>query len=125
MVEPSKAPSNLYTGPLNVTIAFMGCNVNGYTSEEIMSGQNNTMKADMEAALSQLSSEILSETFQERRQRRLLSHEHVTLAKGARRLGVALENATVDNVENVGKFKFLPLKLALRRSVGRFHTILV
>lgn len=99
--NPTAAPTSsqeLYTGPWNATIAFVGCNVHNYTISEIWSGQNNTMIQTIESQLGNRSSEVLTEL---RRNRR-----HLTVVSSTRQLLVSLNDASVIHTKTVGTYRF-------------------
>lgn len=114
--SPTVAPTNSqfpFSGPLNVSITFIGCNVNNYTIPEIMSGQNNGMIKTIEAELQNRSNEVLTEL----RRRRLMVSRRKNL-NGHRQLTVALNNVSVIDATNVGRYLKLLLVLLFAR-IGR------
>jgi hypothetical protein len=100
---PTAAPTTsqeLYTGPWNVSIAFVGCNVLNYTISDIMREQNNTMIQTILSHLGNRSSQVLTESL--RRHRR-------DLTDMTRRLSVSWNDASIIYVKTVGTY--LPFRL--------------
>jgi hypothetical protein len=100
---PTAAPTTsqeLYTGPWNVSIAFVGCNVLNYTISDIMREQNNTMIQTILSHLGNRSSQVLTESL--RRHRR-------DLTDMTRQLSVSWNDASIIHVKTVGTY--LPFRL--------------
>lgn len=97
-VTTSSPQPTLFSGLENVEISFIGCNVNNYTTQDIMSGENNDMIATIETALQNLSSSVV---MRQRKRRRMGS---LKIFIGFRQL-VDADNssATVLNAKHVGR----------------------
>jgi hypothetical protein len=97
-VTTSSPQPTLFSGLENVEISFIGCNINNYTTQDIMSGENNDMIATIEAALQNLSSSVVMRQSKRRRMGSLKVYI------GFRQLVEANNSsATVLNAKHVGK----------------------